>query len=152
MALKKEVVKSGAKDDKAISAEYRQMLVQAIHVCAVKFPQVGGSVVHLLMDFLSDANTASALDVVYFVREIIETNPSLRESVIERLLDTFYQIRTPRVCACALWIMGEYCMDTTSALAAIEVLKSSLGSTVFVSAAERESDQDDSRSYHLTKV
>lgn len=31
-----------------------------------------GSVLHLLMDFLSDSNTASALDVVFFIREIVE--------------------------------------------------------------------------------
>jgi hypothetical protein len=31
-----------------------QMLVAAIHSCAVKFPEVASSVVHLLMDFLGD--------------------------------------------------------------------------------------------------
>ncbi len=31
-----------------------------------------GSVLHLLMDFLSDSNTASALDVIFFIREIVE--------------------------------------------------------------------------------
>jgi coatomer subunit beta len=30
------------------------MLVAAIHSCAVKFPEVASSVVHLLMDFLGD--------------------------------------------------------------------------------------------------
>lgn len=63
------------------------------------------------MDFLGDSNTASALDVVFFVREIIETNPKLRESIVTRLLDTFSQIRSARVCACALWIIGEYCQS-----------------------------------------
>ena len=42
--------------------------VQAIHACAVKFPDVATAVIHLLMDFLGDTNTASALDVVFFVR------------------------------------------------------------------------------------
>ena len=45
------------------SGEYRQMLVQAVHTCAIKFPDVAGSVVHLLMDFLGDTNSASAFDV-----------------------------------------------------------------------------------------
>ena len=53
-------------------AEYRQLLVGAIHQCAVRFPDVAASVLHLLMDFLSDTNTASALDVVFFIREIIQ--------------------------------------------------------------------------------
>jgi coatomer subunit beta len=39
LVLKKEVVKTQAKDvDKDEAAEYRRMLVQAIHSCAVKFP------------------------------------------------------------------------------------------------------------------
>jgi coatomer subunit beta len=67
--------------------------VQALHSCAVKFPDVASNVVHLLMDFLGDPNTASALDVVFFVREIIETNARLRPSILDRLRDIFYQIR-----------------------------------------------------------
>ena len=55
--------------------------MQAIHSCAIKFPDVAASVVQILMDFLGDANVASALDVIFFVREIMETNPKLRSQV-----------------------------------------------------------------------
>lgn len=48
--------------------EYRQLLIQTIHVCAVKFSEVAATVVHALMDFLGDSNNPSALDVVAFVR------------------------------------------------------------------------------------
>jgi coatomer subunit beta len=37
------------------------MLVAAIHSCAVKFPEVASSVVHLLMDFLGDAMVGDCL-------------------------------------------------------------------------------------------
>ena len=50
------------------------------------FPEVAGSVIQLLMDFLGDTNTASALDVVFFVREIMETNQKLRGAILARLL------------------------------------------------------------------
>lgn len=53
------------------------LMDQAIHSCAVKFPDIAANVIHLLMDFLGDSNTASALDVVFFVREIMETNPKV---------------------------------------------------------------------------
>ena len=89
--LKKEIVKTQNKDFEK-GGEYRQMLVQAIHNCAVKFPDVASSVVHLLMDFLGDSNIASALDVIFFVREILETNSKLRQGILERLRDTFYQV------------------------------------------------------------
>ncbi|GFR51084.1 hypothetical protein Agub_g13410 [Astrephomene gubernaculifera] len=136
--LKKEVVKTQNKEyDKA--GEYRQMLVQAIHSCAVKFPEVAGNVVHVLMDFLGDSNTASALDVIFFVREIMETNARLRPSVLERLHTVFYQIRSSRVVSCALWIMGEYCASTPEILAALATLKESLGPVPFlVEGAEGE--------------
>ena len=64
---------------------------------AVKFPDVAGSVIQLLMDFLGDTNTASALDVIFFVREIVETNEKLRPAILARLLDSFTQIRSSRV-------------------------------------------------------
>lgn len=147
------------------------MLVQAVHQCAVKFPAVAGSVVHLLMasllcsasslnlfrlslpppplhtaaltpprlstlktqqDFLSDSNTASALDVAFFVREIAETNVSLREAIVQRLLDYFYQIRSGRVCVCVLWIIGEYCTTADELDAALAQLKGSLGPLPFL--------------------
>jgi coatomer subunit beta len=50
------------------AGEYRQMLIQAIHSCAIKFPDIAASVVHLLMDFLGDSNTGSAVDVIQFVK------------------------------------------------------------------------------------
>ena len=91
MVLKKEIVKTQNKDFEK-GSEYRQMLVASIHNCAVKFPDVASNVVHLLMDFLGDANVASALDVIFFVREILETNSKLRLGILERLRDTFYQV------------------------------------------------------------
>ncbi len=70
MVLKKEVMKTQSRElEKA--AEYRHLLVHAIHACAAKFPDTAAAVIHLLMDFLGDAASASALDVVFFVREIM---------------------------------------------------------------------------------
>lgn len=96
------------------------MRAQAIHSCAVRFPDVAASVVHLLMDFLGDLNTAPALDVVFFVREIMETNPKLRPTILARLLDSFGTIRSSRVCTCALWIVGEYCASAADIASALE--------------------------------
>ena len=68
-----------------------------------------------------DTNSSSALDVVFFVREIMETNPKLRPTILTRLLDTFSQIRSSRVCSCALWILSEYCTNPQDINAALEV-------------------------------
>lgn len=41
VVLKKEMMKTQSKDLEK-GAEYRQLLVQAIHTCAVRFPDVAG--------------------------------------------------------------------------------------------------------------
>ncbi|KAI3943036.1 hypothetical protein MKW92_000046 [Papaver armeniacum] len=79
-ALKKIVVKTQSTDLEK-NGEYRQMLVQAIHSCAIKFPE----------------QCCLTFDVVVFLREIIETNPKIRVAIMTRLLDTFYRIRAARV-------------------------------------------------------
>lgn len=144
MMLKKEVVKTQSGEHEK-NGEYRQMLVQAIHSCAIKFPEVASTVVHLLMDFLGDTNVASAMDVVVFVREIIETNPKLRVSIITRLLDTFYQIRAARVCSCALWIIGEYCLSLSEVESGIATIKQCLGELPFYTVTEEGEVQDGSK-------
>ncbi|CAI0550560.1 unnamed protein product [Linum tenue] len=136
--LKKEVVKTQSGELEK-NGEYRQMLIQAIHSCAIKFPEVASTVVHLLMDFLGDSNIASASDVVIFVREIIETNPKLRVSIVTRLLDTFYQIRAARVCVGALWITGEYCLSLSEVESGIATIKQCLGELPFFSVTEEVS-------------
>lgn len=144
LTLKKEVVKTQSGELEK-NGEYRQMLIQAIHSCAIKFPEVASTVVHLLMDFLGDSNVASAIDVVVFVREIIETNPKLRVSIITRLLDTFYQIRAARVCSCALWIIGEYCLSLSEVESGITTIKQCLGDLPFFSVSEEGEASDSSK-------
>jgi coatomer subunit beta len=143
LTLKKEVVKTqGAeKDDK--SGDYRSLLVQAIHTAAVRFSAVAGSVVDVLMDFVGDSNASSALDVVHFLREMAETNAELRPQIVTQLLDCFYQVRSSRVCTCALWIIGEYCEGDEAVLAGLATIKQSLGETPFFTAGEDEKGEED---------
>ncbi|KAL5204170.1 hypothetical protein ABZP36_009041 [Zizania latifolia] len=148
MYLKKEVVKTQVGELEK-GGEYRQMLVQAIHACAVEYPEVAGSVVHLLMDFLGDTNVAAAVDVVLFVREIIETNPKLRVSMIQRLIDTFYQIHASRVCSCALWILGEYSLSLSEVESAISTIKQCLGDLPFYTISEEGESTDSSKPAQL---
>ena len=139
--LKKEITKSQT-DTTEKSGEYRQMLVQAVHQCAVKFPETAGTVVHLLMDFLGDANSAAAFDVAMFIREIAQTNAGLRDDILQRLLDSFYTIRSSRVCGTCLWIVGEYALTPAQVEEAFETLKASLGPTPFYSRATDRDDEE----------
>ncbi|WIA09801.1 hypothetical protein OEZ85_009176 [Tetradesmus obliquus] len=140
MVLKKEIMRTQSADSER-GPEYRQMLVAAIHSCAVKFPEVAASVVHLLMDFLGDPLVSSALDVVFFVREICETHPALRPSILERLADTFPSIRASRVVSCALWVLGEYSASREEVEAALGVITAGLGPLPLLQL-ESEDDAD----------
>ncbi|KAF9055737.1 coatomer protein [Panaeolus papilionaceus] len=105
--LKKQLLKTQEADfEKA--PEYRQLLIQSIHVTAIKFSEVAASVVHALMEFLGDTNNPSALDVVAFVREVVEKFPHLRSTICEKLITTLSEIKSGKVFRGVLWILGEY--------------------------------------------
>mmetsp|Transcript_3148 Transcript_3148/g.6339 ORF Transcript_3148/g.6339 Transcript_3148/m.6339 type:complete len:947 (+) Transcript_3148:277-3117(+) len=129
--LKKELTKSHTSDvDK--STDYRQMLIQSIHTCVIKFPEIAGTVVHVLIDFLDDANATSASDVVLFVREVVETYPRLRELVVQKLIAYFSTIKVAKVFRVSMWILSQYCETQEEIEAALGAMRGSMGSLPFV--------------------
>ncbi|EGF82244.1 hypothetical protein BATDEDRAFT_19102 [Batrachochytrium dendrobatidis JAM81] len=139
--LKKELIKTHDQDYEK-NNEYRQMIIQSIHACAIKFSEVADSVVHVLMEFLGESNTASAVDVIAFVREVVEKFPQLRLPIISHLLETFGDMRTGRVFRGALWIIGEYALDTTTIEEAFKQIRESIGEVPIMAAEQRLLDED----------
>ncbi|TMW56239.1 hypothetical protein Poli38472_008887 [Pythium oligandrum] len=152
--LKREVVKT---QDKSLekSGEYRHLLIQAIHSCAVKFPDVATHVVHLLMEFL---NSDGAMDVILFVRAMCESYPELRERILQKLLISFSDISLAKVYRVALWILGEYSTDLgpvesdTSILEAAKTIFAALGPHPLATYAApkegtKEAEADDGVAY-----
>jgi len=131
--LKKEVQRTQGEDGEK-NAEYRAMLINAIHTAAIKFPDSASAVVPVLMDFLGDTNQSSSVEVVLFVREIVETYPQLRESTIKKLLTSFASIHSSRVARVALWLIGEYCVEAEEVAHAFTTLKSCMGELPFLGA------------------
>jgi len=111
-------------------------LSRSFGVQLVNFQEVARTSVHLLMEFLGDSDVVSANDVILFVREIIETNPKLRVSIIVWILDTFYQIRSSCVCSCALWIIGEYCLSFSEVENGLSTINQCLSGSPFYTLAE----------------
>ncbi|KAH6561174.1 hypothetical protein BASA50_003834 [Batrachochytrium salamandrivorans] len=135
--LKKELLKTHDQEYEK-NNEYRQIIIQAIHSCAIKFSEVADSVVHVLMEFLGEANTASAVDVIAFVREVVEKFPQLRLPIISHLLATFAEMRTGRVFRGALWIIGEYALDTKTIEEAFTQIRASIGEVPMLAAEQRQ--------------
>ncbi|KAI8057845.1 adaptin N terminal region-domain-containing protein [Syncephalis plumigaleata] len=119
--LKKELSKSqGQEYDK--SAEYRQVLVQSIHTCAIKFPNVAADV------------------------EVVEKFPALRAEILERLLDAFEELKSGKVFRGALWIVGEYSLTVDNLDVAWEKIKLCLGELPLLASEQRalaETDKSD---------
>ncbi|PCH34145.1 coatomer protein [Wolfiporia cocos MD-104 SS10] len=134
--LKKQLQRTQEQDfDKA--PEYRQLLIQSIHICAVKFSEVAASVVHALMDFLGDSNNPSALDVVSFVREVVEKFPHLRPPICEKLTQTLGDIKSGKVYRGVLWILGEYAEDVDDIQNIFLELRKVLGEVPILASEQR---------------
>lgn len=134
--LKKELVKTHDQEYEK-NTEYRQLLVQSIHSCAVKFSEVAANVVHVLMEFLGDSNNPSAIDVVSFVREVMEKFPDLRASVLDKLLNTFADMKSGKVFRGALWIIGEYCLNAKEIDEAWQQIRDALGEIPILASEQR---------------
>eukprot|EP00501_MAST-03F_sp_TOSAG23-6_P002417 GSMAST32.ASY1.ANO1.2526.1 assembled CDS len=127
------------------SSEYQTLLVKSIHQCAKAFPSVAGSVVHLLMDFITGTNDdTQALPVVQFIREILQTYDSLREGIISKLLDLLPTVSNPQVAEVVLWIIGEYCEDVSGISNAFDVLQECLGPIPFIPKEDKKEEDEPS--------
>lgn len=130
--LKKEIARTQSKELEK-QGEYRQMLVHAIHTCAVKFPDVAATVVHLLLEFLGDdGSSQSAADVIQFVREVIETYSDLRASIVSKLVEQLDLITSSRVLRATLWIIGEYSVTGAEVRTSFDAVHKAVGAPPFV--------------------
>ncbi|KAK0467332.1 coatomer protein [Desarmillaria tabescens] len=138
--LKKQLQKTQEADfDKA--SEYRQLLIQSIHVTAIKFSEVAASVVHALMEFLGDTSNPSALDVVAFVREVVEKFPNLRAAICERLIQTLPEIKSGKVFRGVLWILGEYVETAVDIQETMQAVRKVLGEIPILASEQRLLDE-----------
>ena len=136
MLLKKELQKT-VDEQYEKNAEYRSLLIHSIHQCAIKFSEVAASVVDLLMDFIADFNATSAVDVISFVKEVVEKFPKLRSSIVERLVTTLSEVRAGKVYRGALWIVGEYSLEADDIREAWKKIRASLGEIPILSSEQR---------------
>ncbi|KAL8948675.1 MAG: hypothetical protein Q9222_005158 [Ikaeria aurantiellina] len=136
MLLKKELSKT-IDEQYEKNKEYRQLLIHSIHQCAIKFSEVAASVVDLLMDFIADFNATSAVDVISFVKEVVEQFPKLRQSIVTRLVSTLSEVRAGKVYRGALWIVGEYSLEATDIREAWKRIRASLGEIPILSSEQR---------------
>ncbi|KAI0914969.1 Coatomer, beta subunit [Ustulina deusta] len=142
LLLKKELSKTVDQEYEK-NAEYRQLLIQSIHQCAIKFSEVAASVVDLLMDFIADFSNTSAVDVISFVKEVVEKFPKLRPSIVARLVDTLSEVRAGKVYRGIVWIVGEYSLEENDIRDAWKKLRAGLGEIPILASEQRLLDNVD---------
>ena len=146
--LKREVAKTAGADTQSKSSSdekgiaYRTILIQAIHSCTTKYPDVAESVVHALMDFLGSDSDGS-MEVIVFVRSIVEQHVGLRASLLEKLLLNLEDITSSNVLSVCLWIFGEYCETSSQIMDAFNEITSQLGDAPYLLVTEKESEKAD---------
>lgn len=146
LVLKKEVVKTNNSVEHEDAGKYRQLLVRTLHQCTVKFPDVAGTIIPLLIELLGDQNELAASDVLIFVREAVQRFEQLRPVIINKLLDTFSSIKSLKIHRAALWILGEYCTNKENIQRLMTLIRQSLGEIPIVEdelkklAGEKEED------------
>jgi len=141
--LKREVAKT-QENDMEKGKEYRTMLIQSIHSCASKYPEVAGDIVGQLMDLLGGDG---ALDVVIFVRAIVEQYPELRPEILSCLVDNLEGITQANVMTIVLWILSEY----GTGEAGYESIMTNLGSAPYVEDKKDEEKKVDEGPKMVTK-
>ncbi|KAF1981226.1 Coatomer, beta subunit [Aulographum hederae CBS 113979] len=140
LLLKKELSKT-VDEQYEKNNEYRSLLIHTIHQCAIKFSEVAASVIGSLMDFIADFNNASAVDVISFVKEVVEKFPKLRPSIVERLVSTLSEVRAGKVYRGALWIVGEYSLEANDIREAWKRIRASLGEIPILATEQRLLDE-----------
>lgn len=89
------------------------------------------------MDFLGDTNNPSALDVVAFVREVVEKFPQLRQTICEKLIQTLPEIKSGKVYRGVLWIIGEYTEEVKDIQDTFRELRKVLGEIPILASEQR---------------
>lgn len=142
LLLKKELSKTVDQEYEK-NAEYRSLLIHSIHQCAIKFSEVAASVVELLMDFIADFNNASAVDVINFVKEVVEKFPKLRTTIVQRLVITLGEVRAGKVYRGIMWIIGEYSLEEKDIRDAWKRIRASLGEIPILASEQRLLEEQD---------
>lgn len=140
--LKKELQKSTTSDEDK-SNEYRQILINAIHSCAIRFHEVASSVVDLLLDVLGELQSLAAYDIISFVKQVVDKFPDLRVHIIERLILGLKNSKSAKVHRSSLWILGEYSLEESTIQSVWKYIKISIGELPIIASERKMTDQDE---------
>lgn len=143
--LKKEVQRSaGTAEEKG--SEYRQLLINSIHLLAIEYGEVATNVIDLLLESLGDLSTTAARDVITFVKEVVEKYPHLRHDVVHKLIQALPNVKLGTVFRGALWVLGEYSTDENSIRETWKFIRASIGEVPILASEKKHLETADDES------
>ena len=89
------------------------------------------------MEFINEFSNTSAVDVMNFIKEVVEKFPDLRDEILARLLLTLSDIKAKKVFRGALWILGEYCINEKDIKNVLRGIRNSVGELPILDAEQR---------------
>lgn len=115
--FKKELLATQGKKEEIV---YQELLVNALHTCAVNFPGITEQVglVEVLMDSCL-LQEGTDTDVSSFIQQIVVEYESLRPVILNKLFHIFAEIGSASVYRTALWILSEFSEDSEKAILCI---------------------------------
>lgn len=137
--FKKELQRTASSNEDN-NAEYRQVLINAIHKLAIDFVEVAANVIDLLLESVGDLTTTAAHEVITFVKEVVEKYPDLRQSIVSTLIKSLSLIKSGKVFRGAFWIVGEYALEDKLIQDAWKFIRSSIGEVPILASEKRAVD------------
>jgi coatomer subunit beta len=140
--LKREVVKT-QENEMEQGQEYKHLLINAIHRCAMKFAEVADSVVLVLLDFVAGE---AGYNIMQVTKSIVEQYPHFRSPILRKVIDNLDEVTHADALRVALWMLGEYadCSDPTTKesmlLDAFETIRGLAGDPPFTSLVDHHTD------------
>jgi len=96
------------------------------------------------MEFISEFSSTAAVDVLSFIKEVVEKFPRLRPDIISHLLSTLSDVKAKKAFRGALWILGEYCAEEKDIKDTLRAIRNSVGELPILASEQRllESHKD----------
>lgn len=130
--------------DKTVEGEavvkYRQLLIKAVHVGCMRFPEVCESAINVLANFFSDSFDEVANDVVLFYREVCERYPDLRSAVLSKMRSTVPSVTNANALRVALWVLGSYSEDPKDIKETLDAIISWIGQLPLATDVDNETE------------
>ena len=104
------------------------------------------------MEFIGEFSNTSAVDVISFIKEVVEKFPELRAGIIENLLSTLSSIKAKKVFRGALWILGEYCTEEKDIKDALRGIRNSVGELPILDTEQRLLEKEGEEETNGTEV